>query len=587
MGSNGSGAPPWSFSFFNFLTFVRVNFTVGLTTGENSRNRSTPVVKRIEIYGDNELLMDFNLKSKGELTLTKFYSENLVAVLAMTGAFKDYILNKYYKASKESIEDHLQEIESSVLEDLKSTDFEEEAIEDLLSESGIAPSEAAEEAFSKHVLSAYQHIQDQINRTLEDEASLSHNPSLSIESYLLGVVEEFATCLWSLNNELKEEFREPKRTFSIKGKGLNLSLDHQRSIISSTASLEQPEEEEEELSFDSENIGEEYMDMDSPDESPVRFFSHYFPARPINALAKAFRFDLETLVAASLESAKYWLTSTEYIGPYRSIPERFFYISKDLEATEVDQGYQTIRRIAESQKLVKEITEIFQDVLHSPYRMEVKTVAPSMNLKDLENELIKQLDVKGGKAEPTSIVRNVLKELSSGKESLGVYLVDTRNNAQVDFCDVGFGISQVLPLIAEVLKAEAGMVCIEQPEVHLHPKMQSDLADIFLKYATKRKGYNESRYWGDDYRERFEESRFILETHSEHIILRLLRRIRETVRSNNPSSEEGIRPEDVSVAWVSGGARGSVVTPLEISSKGKFIDDWPEGFFEERLKEIF
>ena len=71
--------------------------------------------------------------------------------------------------------------------------------------------------------------------------------------------------------------------------------------------------------------------------------------------------------------------------------------------------------------------------------------------------------------------------MSQGKTAIDLKLVDTRTNTDVDFCDVGFGIVQVLPLIAEVAQENHVMMCVEQPEIHLHPKMQGDLGDVIAK----------------------------------------------------------------------------------------------------------
>ena len=79
----------------------------------------------------------------------------------------------------------------------------------------------------------------------------------------------------------------------------------------------------------------------------------------------------------------------------------------------------------------------------------------------------------------------------------------------------------------------------------------------------------------------------ILETHSEHLILRLLRRIRETTEDILPQGARPLRPEDVSVVYVEPGDEGVKVSPLRIDETGEFIDRWPKGFFEEREDELF
>lgn len=77
--------------------------------------------------------------------------------------------------------------------------------------------------------------------------------------------------------------------------------------------------------------------------------------------------------------------------------------------------------------------------------------------------------------------------------------------------NVGFGISQILPVIVEsVLASKDAFVIVEQPELHLHPRAQAEIADLFISTA-KDNG-----------------NRYFIETHSEHIFLRLRRRIAES-----------------------------------------------------------
>jgi len=154
--------------------------------------------------------------------------------------------------------------------------------------------------------------------------------------------------------------------------------------------------------------------------------------------------------------------------------------------------------------------------------------------------------------------------LMSSKEAVGtvIHLVLTNvgSNLEVSPSDVGVGYSQVLPLIAQSVLAKDQLVCVEQPELHLHPAMQARLADMFLDQAT---GGNRAR--------------FLIETHSESLMLRFLRRIRE----------ERVSPDEVQVLYVDQDHDGnSVVTELPISSDGEFMTRWPNGFFDERLEEL-
>ena len=138
-------------------------------------------------------------------------------------------------------------------------------------------------------------------------------------------------------------------------------------------------------------------------------------------------------------------------------------------------------------------------------------------------------------------------------------LVDTRREEPVSVAlpDVGFGISQLLPFVVQSLVPGKEIISIEQPEVHVHPRLQADLGELLAECITRGK-------------------QFIIETHSEHLILRLQRLVRE----------KEIKPEDVSVIYVSRGPEGAKSQRLRIDEEGDFIDEWPDGFFPERLREL-
>lgn len=141
--------------------------------------------------------------------------------------------------------------------------------------------------------------------------------------------------------------------------------------------------------------------------------------------------------------------------------------------------------------------------------------------------------------------------------------------------DVGVGISQMVPVIVASLRKQDGVLGVEQPELHVHPAIQVGMGDLFIKAAN-----------GDQ--DRLSSGKtLIIETHSEHIMLRLLRRVREQTDGEVPPGMLGLTPDDLSVIYVEASVEGVRFRPLRVSPDGDFVDRWPHGFFAERAEELF
>ncbi len=134
----------------------------------------------------------------------------------------------------------------------------------------------------------------------------------------------------------------------------------------------------------------------------------------------------------------------------------------------------------------------------------------------------------------------------------------------VDLPDVGFGISQVLPVLVQSYYAPPGSIIImEQPEIHLHPRAQSALADVMID-AINSKENNKDR-----------NIQLIIETHSEHFLRRLQRRI----------AEEKISREKVSAYFANITHTPAKLEPLQIDLFGN-ITNWPANFFGDEMADI-
>ena len=148
------------------------------------------------------------------------------------------------------------------------------------------------------------------------------------------------------------------------------------------------------------------------------------------------------------------------------------------------------------------------------------------------------------------------------KGGMAHLMLKDKSGIQINLKDVGFGISQLLPvLIQGYVAEEEQIILMEQPEIHLHPRAQADLGDLFIALAELKKF-------------------LIVETHSEHLMLRLRRRI----------AEQKIPKEMVGIYFIEWKDGESVVSRIELDDYGQMVNV-PEGFktffsddFEETMK---
>ena len=156
------------------------------------------------------------------------------------------------------------------------------------------------------------------------------------------------------------------------------------------------------------------------------------------------------------------------------------------------------------------------------------------------------------------------------EELQDLVLIDNRTKTPVSHRDIGIGVSQVLPVLVSAYASKNELLAIEQPEIHLHPALQAELGDVFL----------ESALGGDG-------NTCLIESHSEHLLLRIMRRMRETSTGKLPDGVPEVRPEDVMVLFVEPDGSQSIVREMPLNERGELVKAWPGGFFEEGLREIF
>ncbi len=242
-----------------------------------------------------------------------------------------------------------------------------------------------------------------------------------------------------------------------------------------------------------------HVDIDSGDEESV--------------FCRTLQFILTTVN----ESIHYYFSGNNinYVSPLRAHPKRYYFLDKAKVNTFVDtlDGDAIAEILKEDVALKRQVNTWF------------KKFNLRVNVEHLE-DVIHKLQI-------------------------------SQNSLKLDITDVGFGISQVLPVIIQgFLSKENSLTLIEQPEIHLHPKMQAELADLFIDILSNKKKRGAPKC-------------LVIETHSEYLLKRLRRRISEGHISADEVAIYLIDPQD--------GKKGADMKELEIEEKGHF--KWPVDFY--------
>jgi predicted ATPase len=135
---------------------------------------------------------------------------------------------------------------------------------------------------------------------------------------------------------------------------------------------------------------------------------------------------------------------------------------------------------------------------------------------------------------------------------------ESKGASNINIAAMGEGVSQILPIIAySLFGMNDDCLLVEQPEIHLHPALQAELGELFIDVA--QTGHRQ----------------ILVETHSEHLVLRVRRRV----------AEGKLSPEDVAILFVEKQGGESKVRRLGLTERGHFGDTWPPGFFDEAYQE--
>lgn len=239
------------------------------------------------------------------------------------------------------------------------------------------------------------------------------------------------------------------------------------------------------------------------------------------------------------------LRQMRYIGPLRRIPPRGFEVSLTKSDSAWSDGmaaWETL--VTGSQDLVDRVS----DWMQSPAKLGTGYA--------VARKAYQEFDPNDPVPQPIGPVRRRAQLVDGGGLTLQPQ-------------DVGVGISQVLPVVVAAQDGSASVVCIEQPELHIHPAVQVGLGDLFIDGAVNQ-GLS-----------------FLIETHSEHLVMRLQRRLREAMSGELEEDSPKIDPSLVTMLYLGRDEAGAVcATPIGFTEQGKFDSAWPNGFFPERTIEV-
>lgn len=227
------------------------------------------------------------------------------------------------------------------------------------------------------------------------------------------------------------------------------------------------------------------------------------------------------------DSLHNYLSNLEFVGPFRAYPERLYFHSGESPLHVGKHGEKAIDiLVADEKRRGKKKKGITNSV--SEWISEAK-IAKSIEVYTLTD---RHLEI---------LVENI------------------ETNEVENLADTGFGCSQVLPIIVAGVNCEPNsLLIVQQPEIHLHPNAQAALGTFLYKVAQKG-------------------VQIIVETHSEHILLRL--------QSHVASGE--MKADSLNVYYYDSDNRRKtkIIKRLPVGEDGLFTENWPRGFFPERLAE--
>jgi predicted ATPase len=252
------------------------------------------------------------------------------------------------------------------------------------------------------------------------------------------------------------------------------------------------------------------------------FLEHFFP---LYISPTAGMHPLEDILFSLRRVLAQHLNSVEFISPFRKGPDRFYTYSGETPSTVGVHGENAIKVI---------VADHFR-------RMSKK-----LNIAENISKWLQQ-----------SQIASSLKVVPLTDRHFEIRLSHYDTKEDENLADVGYGCSQILPILCAGYSIEKdSILIIEQPEIHLHPRAQAEIGSFLYEISQRN-------------------VQLFIETHSEHLLLRL--------QSHVASGD--LPPDDVSVYYVYSDPHSKLYKRIPLGPDGFYTEDWPKGFFPERLEE--
>jgi hypothetical protein len=254
-----------------------------------------------------------------------------------------------------------------------------------------------------------------------------------------------------------------------------------------------------------------------------------------------------------------------YLSPFRAMPPRHFQPARSPDPRRWADGLAAWDwLLLKGKDFASDVNQWLSDGrrFNAGYEIDLRRYREM----ELDSQLLAELmHTDDGRPVDRGWLREQVAKLPEGKR-----LQIRTNGVSLFPQDLGVGVSQIIPVIVAALHNTSGIVAIEEPESNIHPAFQVVLADLFLTQAKANPNVL-----------------FLIETHSEHLMLRCLRRIRETSNGVLPEDIPSVSPDDVAVHFVNSEVKGPKIERIQVDEDGDFVDEWPGGFFEESFHEKF